>query len=292
MPLVDVDAYRRDGYALLDVLSESEVGELRAELESLISFRNELERPPQFFSSDFQHRGDRLEDYGKLTKHYYFHLLTDPRTLRMHHVFHHPRLLAGIEELLGPRLIINNASLFAAEPGTSYKLGWHRDVIQIPQHLINARAIFNPERFHNNVQANLPLYADDALWVVPGSHARPNTPEEDAAFRGSQHYAPPGAQLPGGVAVHIPAGKALLYNNNLIHRGYSEAFKTRRLALHVGYHSRTRPPTWHFYLLNEAMFTEEYKSQMSPRMRAMIEEYFECRREYPRMEDTWPRMDT
>jgi hypothetical protein len=147
------------------------------------------------------------------------------------------------------------------------------------------------ERFHNSVQVNLPLYPDNALWVVPGSHARPNTPEEDAAFRGSKHYAPPGAEMPGGVCVSIAPGQALLYNNNLIHRGYCAPFVGRRLALHLGYHSRTRPPTWHFYLLDESMFTEAYRDQMSPTLRRMLDEYFECRRQYPRMEDTWPALD-
>jgi hypothetical protein len=173
MARVDLEAFARDGFVLLDVLNAEELVELRAQLESLIRTGNALERPPQFFASDFQHLGDRLEDYGKLSKHYYFHLLTDPRTLPMQHVFHHRELLAGIEQILGPQLIINNASLFAAEPGTTYKLGWHRDVIQIPQHLIDAQAIYNPRRFHNNVQSNLPCYADSALWVVPGSHVRP-----------------------------------------------------------------------------------------------------------------------
>jgi hypothetical protein len=290
MARLDVEAFARDGFVLLDVLNADELGELRAQLELLICIGNALERPAQFFASDFQHLGDRLEDYAKLTKHYYFHLLTDPRTLPMQHVFHHPELLAGVEQILGPQLILDNASLFAAEPGTTYKLGWHRDVIQIPQHLIHAQAIYNPQRFHNNVQCNLPCYEDSALWVVPGSHVRPNTAGEDAAFRGSKHYAPPGAQMPGGVQVHISPGQALLYNNNLIHRGYCEAFPERRLALHIGYHSRTRPPTWHFYLLNEAMFSSDYRQRMSPRMRQMIEDYFECRREYPHMEDTWPSM--
>ena len=289
MAHVDVDAYAQDGFALFDALNGEELVTLRRELERLILSGNALARPPQFFPSELQHRGDRLEDYGKLTKHYYFHLLTDPRTLAMQDVICHPRLLSCIEEILGPNLIVNNASLFAAEPGTSYKLGWHRDVIQIPQDQIYAEAIYRPDRFHNSVQLNLPLYPDNALWVVPGSHIRLNTPAEQEAFRGSKHYAPPGAQMPGAVQVQIRPGQALLYNNNLIHRGHSERFTERRLALHMGYHSRTRPPTWHFYLLDESTFTDDYRQRMSPALRRMLDEYFECRKQYPRMEDTWPK---
>jgi len=67
--------------------------------------------------------------------------------LPIQHVFHHPEILRTIERILGAPLIINNASLFAAEPGTVYQLGWHRDVIQIPQNEIIEAAIYNPKRF-------------------------------------------------------------------------------------------------------------------------------------------------
>ena len=108
----------------------------------------------------------------------------------MQSVFHLPGVLAASEDILGGPLIINNASLFAAEPGTCYNLGWHRDVIQIPEDEIDEQAIYAPARFHNSVQVNLALCPDETLWIVPGSHRRPNTPEERAAFQGSKHYAP------------------------------------------------------------------------------------------------------
>jgi hypothetical protein len=82
-------------------------------------------------------------------------------------------------------------------------------------------------------------------------------------------------------------GQAALYNNNLIHTGFQERFRVPRRSLHLGYHCARKPPTWHFYLLNEHMFTDDYRARMSPRVRAMIDDYFVCRHEYPRMEDTW-----
>lgn len=99
--------------------------------------------------------------------------------------------------------MINNASLFTAEPGTSYQLDWHRDVIQIPQDEIDEDAIYNPTRFHNSVQINWPLYDHQTLWVVPGSHHRRDTPAESAAFAGSKHYAQIEAEMSSGVNVRI-----------------------------------------------------------------------------------------
>ncbi|MBU3005561.1 phytanoyl-CoA dioxygenase family protein [Paraglaciecola arctica] len=287
-PIIDVDAYHRDGYLLLDIFDQNERDSLLSQIDDiLLKEDNSLDGAARFYSSDNQHLGDKIEDYGRKTKHYYFHLLTNPQTMSFQHIFHNHKIMGVIEQILGNQLIINNASLFAAEPGTTYKLGWHRDVIQIPQDEIDEAKIFSKERFHNSVQINLPLYEDNALWVVPGSHHRPNTEQENKAFTGSKHYAPIEADMPGAVQLKIKAGQAALYNNNLIHRGACEMFKEPRRSLHMGYHSATLPPTWHFYLLNEDMFTDDYLEKMSPEVRTMLDEYFICRQQYPRMQDTW-----
>ncbi|MDQ4139759.1 MAG: hypothetical protein M3142_04475, partial [Bacteroidota bacterium] len=60
-------------------------------------------------------------------------------------------------------------------------------------------------------------------------------------------------------------------------------------TLHMGYHSAQYPPTWHFYLLNSDLLTEDYLNTLSPIMRQMMEEYLACRREYPNMCDTWKK---
>ncbi|MBA2482260.1 MAG: phytanoyl-CoA dioxygenase family protein, partial [Planctomycetes bacterium] len=240
-----------------------------------------------FHSSENQHHGDRLAGYGAKAKHYYFHLLTDPSFLSIQHVFHHPAILGAIARILDGPLIINNASLFAAEPRTSYLLPWHRDVIQIPQAEVDQVALFDRDRFHNSVQINLPLVDDETLWVVPGSHHRVDTPAEAAAFAGSKHYAPLDAVMPCALNVRMRPGQAALYNNNLIHRGANPCFRWPRRSLHLGYHGAHRPPTWHFYLLDERRFTQAYRARMTPEVRAMIDAYFACRRAYPRMEDTW-----
>lgn len=124
-------------------------------------------------------------------------------------------MLGIVTDLLGPHPIIDNASIFATTPGVSYNLDWHRDVIQIPQDQIRDE-LFSPDWPHTSMQINLPLHEEQSLWVVP---------------------------------VKIPAGHALLYNNNLIHRGYKEGMQTPRRTLHMGYHSGSRKPTCHFYLL-------------------------------------------
>ncbi|PQA55625.1 phytanoyl-CoA dioxygenase family protein [Siphonobacter curvatus] len=279
------EKFERDGFVIVDVLTPQEIDDFREVMDALISPKIQS-ADTEKRSSSFQHLGDEIKDFGKEARQYYFHLLTKPGTESIHHAFHHPVILKTVEELLGPNLIVNNASILAANEGTEYSLGWHRDIIQIPQNEIEDW-LFSPERFHNSVQINLPLVDENSLWVVPGSHNRPNTPQEDEAFRGSKHYAPVGVEMPGGIPVPLKAGQAVLYNNNLIHRGFTEKMKIPRRTLHMGYHSANFPPTWHFYLLNGDLLTPQYLDTLSPTMRRMMEEYLECRRQYPDMSQTW-----
>jgi ectoine hydroxylase-related dioxygenase (phytanoyl-CoA dioxygenase family) len=281
------EKFVRDGYIIIDVLTAQEVADFRKLMDVLLSPKVKAVGTTTH-SSAYQHFGDEIGDFGKEARQYYFHLLTKPGTESIHHAFHHPVMLKAVEELLGPDLIVNNASILAANEGTEYSLGWHRDIIQIPQEEIEDW-IFSPERFHNSVQINLPLVDENSLWVVPGSHIRPNTEAENAVFAGSKHYAPLGSEMPGGIPVSLNAGQAVLYNNNLIHRGYTKKMILPRRTLHMGYHSAKYPPTWHFYLLNGSLLTPEYLKTLSPTMQSMMHEYLECRKKYPNMSDTWKK---
>lgn len=281
------EKFVRDGYVIIDVLTAEEVADFRKLMDALLSPKVKASDGTKR-SSSFQHFGDEIPDFGKEARQYYFHLLTKPGTESIHQAFHHPVMLKAVEELIGPDLIVNNASILAANEGTEYSLGWHRDIIQIPENEIEDW-IFSPERFHNSVQINLPLVDENSLWVVPGSHSRPNTAAENVVFAGSKHYAPLGAEMPGGIPVTLKAGQAVLYNNNLIHRGYTKKMILPRRTLHMGYHSAAYPPTWHFYLLNAALLTPEYLKTLSPTMRTMMDQYLTCREKYPNMNDTWKK---
>ena len=276
-----------EGYIILDVLSEEEIFHFRSIMDKLLNPEIRASNNSKRGSS-FQHLGDNLSEFGQEARQYYFHLLTKAGTEPIHHAFHHPTILEAVEQLIGPKPIINNASILAANEGTSYSLGWHRDIIQIPEDQIEDW-LFSPERFHNSVQINLPLVEENSLWIVPGSHNRPNRAEENTAFSGSKHYAPIAVEMPGGIPVKLNAGQAVLYNNNLIHRGYTETMKVPRRTIHMGYHSAAYPPTWHFYLLNSDLLTKEYLNTLSPTIKSMMEDYIACRAEYPDMSKTWTK---
>jgi ectoine hydroxylase-related dioxygenase (phytanoyl-CoA dioxygenase family) len=279
------ESFEKEGYVIVNALTQGEIDHFRGIMDELLSPKIEASGK-QAHSSSFQHLGDEIASFGQEARQYYFHLLTKAGTEPIHHAFYNPVILKVVEEIIGPKLIINNASILAANAGTSYSLGWHRDIIQIPQAEIEDW-MFSKERFHNSVQINLPLVDENSLWIVPRSHNRPNSTEENKAFQGSKHYAPVGAEMPGGIPVHLKAGQAVIYNNNLIHRGYTKTMKVPRRTLHMGYHSAAYPPTWHFYLLNSSLLTSEYLETLNPTMCKMMNEYLKCKQQYPNMSDTW-----
>ena len=110
-----------DGYVIIDVLTDKEIEDFREVMDTLISPKLEASNTKKK-SSSFQHLGDEIADFGKEARQYYFHLLTKPGTEAIHHAFYHPVILKAVEEILGPNLIVNNASILAANIGTSYHL--------------------------------------------------------------------------------------------------------------------------------------------------------------------------
>jgi len=106
---------------------------------------------------------------------------------------------------------------------------WHRDLNAVEmapvQYLIDD-FIDNGPRY---VQWNIPLYDDEVLWVVPGSHRRLDLPEEREQRHGGVR-----TPLPGGVPVELRAGDAVIYSNFILHWGSNYSRRLRR-TIHGGH---------------------------------------------------------
>ena len=107
--------------------------------------------------------------------------------------------------------------------------GWHRDVHPVDMAPMDALAADLTENGPRYTQWNVPLYDDNVLWVVPGSHRRRNTEGEN-----SELHANPKSPVSTGVAVELSAGDAVVYSNFLIHTGSNYTTRTRR-TLHGGH---------------------------------------------------------
>ena len=110
------EEFRELGFTKQVILNAAEIEELRTIYAQVLNTQARSQRGASK-SSSLQHLGDQLEDFASEAKHYYFHILTTPGTQALHHVYYHPKIQAVVETLLGADLIINNASMLAANPG-------------------------------------------------------------------------------------------------------------------------------------------------------------------------------
>jgi hypothetical protein len=110
-------------------------------------------------------------------------------------------------------------------PSTSFQLRWHRDDIPATATTAEEEArLCHPTEPAWHAQFNLPLYDDDSLILVPGSHKRARTDVE----RSAGAYEDP---LPDQIRVQLRPGDIAFYDNNILHRGIYDADK-ERLTLH------------------------------------------------------------
>ena len=113
---------------------------------------------------------------------------------------------------------------------------WHRDFAPAHSAPVMGYAEDILENGPRYVQWNLPLYDDDVLWVVPGSHVRSNTPEEDEQLLHDSQ-----APLKGGVQTHLQAGDGVAYILPILHWGSNYSTRLRR-TIHGGFSSFTHYP--------------------------------------------------
>ena len=107
--------------------------------------------------------------------------------------------------------------------------GWHRDVHPVDMAPMDALAADFMENGPRYTQWNVPMYDDSVLWVVPGSHRRRNTEQENAELINDRK-----ASVTGGISVELNAGDGVIYSNFLIHTGSNYTTKMRR-TLHGGH---------------------------------------------------------
>jgi ectoine hydroxylase-related dioxygenase (phytanoyl-CoA dioxygenase family) len=98
-------------------------------------------------------------------------------------------------------------------------------------------------RAPTQVQWNIALYDDPTLWVIPGSHRRMNTPDEDRLLSED-----PRQPLPGGRAVELKAGDGVVYTNLLLHWGSFYTPRRLRRTFHFGYRA-FGGPMWPYFPL-------------------------------------------
>ncbi len=121
---------------------------------------------------------------------------------------------------------------------------WHRDTANMDPAELDLLLNSHPNAL---VQTNCAVYDDMSLWVIPGSHRRPDTADEadysarfdglgfvDTAHRVREIEADVFQKMPDALNVKLSAGDCLLYNPLLWHAAeYRPEWK--RCTLHGGW---------------------------------------------------------
>jgi len=230
---VSRDQLLEDGYLILrEVIPPAQLDGLRANVETLIDRQRVIwarnrkpEDPPGGLWET--HKQPRVM----------FDQVVDPATSDVIDFFRHENTLGVSEQLVRGREAAPIVLwVMCSPPARDYGPDvWHRDIGPHKEPPLRGLQSDLLENGPGVVQWNVPLYDDDVLWVVPGSHRRVNSEEENRSL-----LANPRAPVPGGMPVKLRAGDGVVYLNAILHWGSNYSTRLRR-TLHFGYRSFEGP---------------------------------------------------
>ncbi len=225
---VNPQQFLDDGYLILrEVISPQRLDELRASFEVLVERQKAIwvrERKP----NDPPGGAWETSAQPRLGA---FNTLIDETTANTVECWLHENTLGVSRQLLSvPDAASVAGMMLMCSPTRDHgPANWHRDVHPIDMAPLGGLQMDLLEKGPKYVQWNIPLYDDDVLWVVPGSHRRLNTDVENR-----QLLENPRTPLPGSIPVHLKAGDGVVYINYLLHWGSNYSTKLRR-TLHGGH---------------------------------------------------------
>ena len=258
---VNPEQLQDDGYIILrEVIPPEQLDDVRASFEMLVERQKEI----------WAQEGNRsVWKTGAQPRLVHFENLIDEETANTVETWMHENTFGVGSQLLSvpEQTGIAGMMLMCSPQRDHGPANWHRDVHPIdmaPMASLQADFLENGPKY---VQWNIPLYDDDVLWVVPGSHRRLNTEEENR-----QLLKNPRVPLPGGIPVKLKGGDGVVYSNYILHWGSNYSTKLRR-TIHGGHTIFPYYPDLNFtqFLSPEARQTFENWTQASNRMQDLTE---------------------
>ncbi|EUC63021.1 phytanoyl-CoA dioxygenase [Rhizoctonia solani AG-3 Rhs1AP] len=111
----------------------------------------------------------------------------------------------------------------------AFALRWHRD--DVPETVGPEEEIAALKTNFFGVQWNTALHDDACLFVVPGSHREPRTPDQ-RALSSTQEAPKDPMEMPGAICVKLKAGDTVFYQNNILHTAAYHP-NVKRATLHA-----------------------------------------------------------
>ncbi len=230
MSSVDRDRFLKEGYLIVkEAVPRGKLEQVRAAYEVLVDRQREIwkaERGPDDPSGD-QWETARQPRLNLTTPPLVDRL--DPETAPAVEVWLEENIRGVSSALLGePTAAVTQMMMMCSPVRDHGPAQWHRDLHPIDTAPLQGYIDDILEAGPRYVQWNIPLYDDSVLWVVPGSHIRLNTPEENEVMG-----ADPRQPLPGGVQTHLEAGDGVIYILPILHWGSNYSTALRR-TVHGG----------------------------------------------------------
>jgi hypothetical protein len=135
------------------------------------------------------------------------------------------RLMTYAHAFLGPEIRLGYLGLLTNPYQVDFELMWHRDVLRLKEADFQVEAGLSPverARQTRKLRWTLALLDDSNLRLIPGSHCRWGTAEEEESM--AQHLT---AELPGQKVIALQAGQTVFYDERIIHRASTRKEKDR-----------------------------------------------------------------
>ena len=226
---VDRDQFLEQGFLILrQVIPPAQLEELRRSYELLVDRQREVwarERGPDDPPGGVWETGAQPRLNVSM-----MHGLHDEQTAAAIEIWLHENLQGVSSRLLAEDDVPPTEMMMMCNPVRDHgPAAWHRDFYPPLNAPLMAYADDILENGPRYVQWNIPLYDDDVLWVIPGSHIRRSTEEENESMRRD-----PRAPVPGGVQTHLEAGDGVAYILPILHWGSNYSPRMRR-TIHGGF---------------------------------------------------------
>ena len=254
---INTTQFMEEGYLVLrEVIPPEELNALRESYELMVSRQRDIwikerqthDPPGGVWESSAQPRLHLSRD--PLAG------LVDKKTARAVEIWTHENMQNISSELLQVEDAGVTEMMLMCNPVKEHgPAAWHRDHHPIDTAPLQGYIDDILENGPRYVQWNLSLYDDNVLWVIPGSHIRVNTEEENEILLEN-----PRTPLPGGMQTHLNAGDGVVYILPILHWGSNYSPKMRR-TIHGGFSNFT-----HYSTL-------DYKDYLSPKVQEMFDRW-------------------
>ncbi len=182
------------------------------------------------------------------------------------------KVLETMRAIFGEEPLFRCTSYFFNPQITSLDGNWHRDSqFGTPDDTAEQAVLAKAAAAGNSVQMQIALVPSDDIEVVPGSHARWDTPEEYAIRKADGGANNRANSMPGALGVALAPGDAVLFNPMGLHRGRYHANRLRRTLMLT--YTKTTAPYADYFSKQPWFLTPGYLDALSPAARPFFERF-------------------